>query len=280
MSASKARKPRGVLAAGGVLDRIVDAKLQRLVQAKARLPLDQLIAKCMSIGPSRARQSFAASISVTNRVNIIAELKHRSPSKGVIRADIDLVQIAKGYVRHGAAALSVLCEEDFFGGALDHLKAVRQCTRTPLLRKDFLFDEYQVYEAVTAQADAVLLIVALLDDALLAGLIELARAIGIDALVEAHTAAEVERAVRAGARIIGINNRNLKTFKVDLHTSLELARLAPPDVVLVSESGIATSDDIRRLRAAGYCAFLVGEHFMRAADPGSALQRLIADASD
>ena len=275
MSASKARKPRGVLTTGGVLDRIVDAKVKRLVQAKARLPLDQLIAKCMSIGPSRARQSFAASISVTNRVNIIAEIKHRSPSKGVIRADFDLVQVAKSYARHGAAALSVLCEEDFFGGALDHLKAVRQCTRTPLLRKDFLFDEYQVYEAVTAQADAVLLIVAILDDELLAGLIELARAIGIDALVEAHTAEEVERAVRAGARIIGINNRDLKTFKVELHTSLELARLAPPAVVLVSESGIATGDDIRRLRAAGYCAFLVGEHFMRAADPGAALQQLL-----
>jgi len=275
MSASKARKPKGVLTAGGVLDRIVKAKVERLAQTKARFPLDQLVAKCMSMGPSRARQSFSASISVTNRINVIAEIKHRSPSKGVIRANFDLVQVAKSYAQNGAAALSVLCEEDFFGGALDHLKAVRQCTRTPLLRKDFLFDEYQVYEAVTAQADAVLLIVAILDDELLARLIELARAIGIDALVEAHTAEELERAVRAGARIIGVNNRDLKTFKVDLRTSLELARLAPPDVVLVSESGIATRDDIRRLQAAGYCAFLVGEHFMRADDPGSALQQLL-----
>lgn len=279
MSASKARRPRGVLTAGGVLDRIVEAKAQRLAQAKTRVSLDQVIAECLAIGPSPAQQSFAASISATDRVNIIAEIKQRSPSKGVIRADFDPVRIAASYARNGAAALSVLCEEDYFGGSLEHLCAVRPRTRAPLLRKDFLFDEYQVYEAVAAHADAVLLIVAILDDGLLARLIELARATGIDALVEVHTRQELERAVRAGARIIGVNNRDLKSFKVDLQTSLELAQLAPPDAVLVSESGIATGDDIRRLQAAGYRAFLVGEHFMRADVPGAALRQLIADAS-
>ena len=280
MSASEAIKPKGVLSAGGVLDRIVEAKVKRLARAKRQLPLNQLITKCMAIGPSRARQSFRASISVTHRVNIIAEIKQRSPSKGVICADFDPVRIASKYAHGGAAALSVLCEEDFFGGSLDDLKAVRRKTRTPLLRKDFLFDEYQVYEAVAAHADAVLLIVAILDDELLAHLITLARAMGIDALVEAHTEDEFDRAVRAGARIIGVNNRDLKTFNVDLRTSVKLAQLAPADVILVSESGIATGAEIRRLQAAGYCAFLIGEHFMRANDPGSALQQLIPDASN
>ena len=212
------------------------------------------------------------------RTSIIAEIKHRSPSKGVIREEFDPEAIAASYDKEGAAALSVLTEEDFFGGSLAHLRAVRERTSLPLLRKDFLFDEYQIHEALAAGADALLLIVAILEDELLADLIALASELKIEALIEVHTAREMERAVAAGARLLGVNNRDLTTFNVEIETSERLASLAPRDVVLVSESGINTGQDIRRLRHAGYHAFLIGEHFMRAPDPGDALKRLVASA--
>jgi indole-3-glycerol phosphate synthase len=172
-----------------------------------------------------------------------------------------------------------LTEEDFFEGSLKHLRAVRARVELPLLKKDFVFDEYQLREALNAGADAVLLIVAILEDFQLARLIALARELGLDALVEVHSADEMRRAIGAGASIIGINNRDLITFNVDLGTSIELARLAPQDAILVSESGINTGDDVRRLRAAGFSAFLVGEHLMRADDPGEALERLIDESN-
>ena len=227
-----------MLAAGGVLDRIVEAKAIRLAEAKRNAPLEQVIAQC----GARAHRSFAESIAKPERVNIIAEIKHRSPSKGIIREDFNPASIAESYERAGAAAMSVLAEEDFFGGSLDHLRAIRQRVNTPLLRKDFIFDEYQIYESVAAGADAVLLIVAVLDDELLARLIELASEAGIDALVEVHTADEMKRATIAGARIIGVNNRDLTTFAVDLNTSFRLAQLAPAEAILVSESGIKTGE--------------------------------------
>jgi indole-3-glycerol phosphate synthase len=189
------------------------------------------------------------------------------------------VRIAKSYAKAGAAALSVLTEEDFFGGSLDHLKEVRRSVSLPLLRKDFIFDEYQLYESVLAGADAVLLIVSILEDESIASLHGLAGELGVDALVEVHSALEMERATRLAASIIfGVNNRDLTTFNVDLDTSIELAPLAPAGAIVVSESGINTGSDIHRLKSAGFNGFLVGEHFMRAEDPGAALSQLIDEA--
>lgn len=270
-------KPRGLLSAGGVLDRIVEAKAARLEEAKRATPLESLAG-----GAARAsnyvRRSFAEALARTDRINVIAEIKRRSPSRGIIREDFDPVRIAKSYESGGAAALSVLCEEDFFDGSLDHLKAARAAVELPVLRKDFIFDEYQLVEAAAAGADAVLLITAILDDELLGKLLTVSRQLRLDALVEVHSRDEMDRAVRAGAKIIGVNNRDLTTFEVDLNTSIELAAAAPSEVILVSESGISRGSDIRRLKEAGFGAFLIGERFMRADEPGRSLRELIAEA--
>lgn len=269
----------GVRASGGILDKIVQAKVQRLDEAKRRTPIEELERDVAPRASSLAAKSMIASLRSRERINIIAEIKQRSPSKGIIRADFNPGWIAERYAMSGAAAISVLTEEDFFEGSLKHLRAVRGRVELPLLRKDFVFDEYQLHEALKEGADAVLLIVAILEDFQLARLIALARELGLDALVEIHSADEMRRAVGAGASIIGVNNRDLTTFNVDLETSIELARLAPRDSILVSESGINTAGDVRRLREAGFNAFLVGEHLMRANDPGEALERLIAEAN-
>jgi len=246
-----------------------------LDEAKRRAPIGEVTAKALAALPGE--RSLAAALRQSDRVNVIAEIKRRSPSKGIICEDFDPVRIAESYAKGGAAALSVLCEEDFFGGSLEHLEAVRG-VGLPLLRKDFIFDTYQLYESRVAGADALLLIVAVLEDNLLARLIGLANELGLDALVEVHSADEMTRAARASASIIGINNRDLTTFNVDLDTSIQLAPLAPEDAILVSESGINTGSDIRRLRSAGFGAFLVGEHLMRAQHRGEALRRLIEEA--
>ena len=272
-------KPKGILAAGGVLDRIVDARAQRVSDLKRAHPISGLLTRDDE-RPTRPRPSMSAALSRQGSTNIVAEIKHRSPSKGVIREEFDPVAIASSYEKAGAAALSVLTEEDFFGGSLAHLRAVRERVGLPLLRKDFHFDEYQLHEALAAGADAVLLIVAILEDELLTDLITLAYELKLDALVEVHNAAEMERAVESGARLIGVNNRDLRTFDVDLKTSVDLASVAPRDAILVSESGIHNGQDINRLKRAGYNAFLVGEHFMRAADPGDALKQLVASAEN
>ena len=264
-------RPEGVIAAGGILDRIVEAKAARLKESKLLNPI---------VPTARARKSgvsFVERLSRKGVTNIIAELKSRSPSKGIIREDYNPPLIADSYLVGGAAALSVLTEEDFFGGSLDHLHSLNQIN-LPLLRKDFIFDEYQIHEAFFAGADAVLLIVAILDDELLAKLIRLADRLQIAALVEVHTASEMERAVAAGAVVIGVNNRDLTTFNVNLKTSLRLASLAPPGTILVSESGINSAKEIALLKSAGFSAFLIGEHFMRAGDPGEALRRLIEES--
>ncbi len=272
MTTKQTNLPRGVLAAGGVLDRIVEAKVKRLNEAKRRTPLEQV--KNLA---ARKLNSFRAALT-RGGVNVIAEIKHRSPSKGIIREDFDPVRIAESYANAGAAALSVLVEEDFFGGSLEHLRAIRRRVDLPLLRKDFIFDDYQLYESASAGADAVLLIVAILEDELLARLIRSAGELGLDALVEVHSAVEMNRAAQAGATIVGVNNRDLTTFAVDLDTSIHLARLAPDGAILVSESGINSGSDIRHLKLAGFSAFLVGEHLMRAKDPGAALRQLISEA--
>ena len=271
-------KLSGVRAAGGILDRIVEAKARLLEEAKRRAPIDRLATSATSLTSSREPNSLTRTLSRSNTINIIGEIKHRSPSKGIICPDFDPVRIAESYSDTGAAALSVLTEEDFFGGSLDHLRAIHQVVTLPLLRKDFIFDEYQVYESVLAGADAVLLIVAILEDDLLARLVELSAKLGLDALVEVHSGPEMERASQAGASLIGVNNRDLRTFSVDLNTSVKLAGLAPDDAILVSESGINTGADIGRLRSAGFNGFLVGEHLMRASDPGAALRELIEEA--
>lgn len=268
----------GVRSAGGILDRIVEAKAKRLTDTMGRVPISELIERVSTAPRSRASHSFAAAVRRRDRVTIIAEIKKQSPSKGVIREDFDPAGLAESYVSGGAAALSVLAEEDFFGGSLEHLKVIRNRVALPLLRKDFIIDEYQLYESVLAGADAVLLIVAILEDEPLAKLIGLAGELGVDALVEVHNAGEMKRAARAGAGIIGVNNRDLTTFSVDLSTSVELVRIAPRDAILISESGINTASDIRRLRSAGFSACLVGERLMRADDPGAALKDLIDEA--
>jgi indole-3-glycerol phosphate synthase len=264
----------GVLSAGGVLDRIVEAKAERLGRTMLQKPLDLLTGE---VRTSKPRSSFAERLLKNQPVSVIAEIKHRSPSRGVIREAFDPVKIAASYTSAGAAALSVLTEEDFFAGSLDHLVLARSRAKIPLLRKDFIFDEYQVYESAIAGADAILLIVAILDDELLKQLITLSSQLGLDALVEVHTEAEMRRGLDAGAQVVGVNNRDLTTFTVTLETSMKLAQMAPPDITLVSESGIQSGEDIFRLKQAGFTAFLIGEHLMRAEDPGARLKELIAE---
>ena len=210
---------------------------------------------------------------------MIAETKRRSPSRGVLREDYDPVAIARGYAAAGAAAISVLTEPTFFDGSLDHLTAVRAAVDVPVLRKDFVISEYQLLEARAAGADAVLLIVAALRPAELKVLHDHARRHGLDVLVEAHDATELSIAIDAGARIIGVNNRNLRTLQVDVQASEALMALMPTDVIAVSESGLKTAADITRLKSLGYRAFLIGERFMTAADPGAALSELTGGAS-
>jgi indole-3-glycerol phosphate synthase len=206
---------------------------------------------------------------------IIAEVKKASPSKGVIRADFEPLALAQTYAANGAAAISVLTERKFFQGSLDYLRLIREHVRLPLLRKDFLFDPYQVYEARAYGASAVLLIVAILSDGQLAELGTLARTLGLDCLVEVHDEAELERALAYGVQLLGINNRDLRTFRTTLATSERLMRLIPPGVTVVSESGLSRSEQLSRLESLGVRAFLIGETFMAAPDPGVPLRALL-----
>ncbi|MEO7192033.1 MAG: indole-3-glycerol phosphate synthase TrpC [Vicinamibacterales bacterium] len=225
---------------------------------------------------ARHGEAFRASLRQPG-IRIIAECKRRSPSRGVLRREYDPGAIAEGYAAHGAAAISVLTEPSFFDGALEHLHAVRARVPLPLLRKDFIVTEYQVFEAAAAGADAVLLIVAALDDGTLCRLMDLARTFGLAPLVEVHDTDELGRALRAGADIIGVNSRNLRTLQVHPSVLEELAPLIPADVVAVAESGLKTAADLIRLRQVGYSAFLIGERFMTEPDPGAALGRLRDD---
>jgi indole-3-glycerol phosphate synthase len=226
-----------------------------------------------------AVRPFARALARPGRISVIAEHKRRSPSRGAIREDLRPADVARGYEQGGAAALSVLTDEPFFGGQLAHLAEARAAASLPVLRKDFVVDPWQVWEARAAGADAVLLIVAALDDAGLRSLLDAAHEVGMDALVEVHDGAELERALEAGARLVGVNNRDLRTLAVSLETSLSLAERIPDDVVAVAESGIRTGSDLRRLREAGFDASLIGEHLMSAPDPGTALRRLLEEAS-
>jgi indole-3-glycerol phosphate synthase/phosphoribosylanthranilate isomerase len=259
-----------------VLDRILARTREAVQERRRQMPLERLQ---RSAPTPTGRRSFAQAVSQPGRVNLIAEFKRRSPSRGVIREDMHPVNAAQAYEIGGAAALSVLTEEQFFGGSLQDLSEARAATFLPTLRKDFVVDPYQVWEAWYAGADAVLLIVAALDDAALGRLLGVAGEVGIDALVEVHDRAELERALRAGARLVGVNNRDLRTMDVSLETGLELAELIPDDVIAVAESGIRGPGELRMLREAGYDAFLVGEHLMLAPDPAAAVEALIRESS-
>lgn len=255
-----------------ILSQIVARKRERLADAKRQRPFAALRE---AVKPHPDPPRFSAALN-REGLNIIAEVKRRSPSKGVIRADFDPVAVASNYAANGAAAISVLTEEDYFDGSLDHLRAVRAVTDVPLLRKDFVFDEYQIFEALDAGADAILLIAAMLDGAEFNDLMQAAYALGLDVLVEVHDREETEKVLRYDVRLLGVNNRNLRTFDTTLDTSVELARDLPHALTLVSESGIRTRADIDRLRAAGFHAFLIGEELMRAGDEGAALKALVS----
>jgi indole-3-glycerol phosphate synthase len=258
------------------LARIVERRKERLAEAKHLRPLEVVRREAVAARAYAMPHAFRAAIADAGRLNVVAEFKRASPSKGEIRGSASPVETALAYERGGAAAVSVLTEEDNFRGSLVDLYEVKRSTRLPVLRKDFILEEYQVFESAAARADALLLIVAALDDATLARLVGLTEnEMGMDALVEVHTADEIDRARKAGAKIVGVNNRDLRTFEVTLETSIELAKLAPADALLVSESGIRDAADIERLRASGYNAFLVGETLMRAGRPDEELRMLI-----
>lgn len=224
-----------------------------------------------------AARGFAAALR-TRPLTCIAEFKRRSPSAGWIRQQASVEEIAPAYVRAGAAALSVLTDEPFFGGTLSDLERARACVDVPLLRKDFVVDPYQILEARAAGADAILLIVAALDDELLKSLAAEAERVGVDALVETHDEDEIERARRMGARLIGINHRDLRTFKMDMTLAERMRARIPADCVVVAESGLRSADDLVRMQRAGIDAVLVGESLMRTPDPGAALTELLGGA--
>ncbi len=262
---------------GDLLAAIV-AATRRIVEVReAREPLAALARRADRV--ERGGKRLLSALTRLDRVNVIAECKRRSPSRGVLRAEYDPVAIARGYVDAGAAAISVLTEPTFFDGSLEHLAAIRAAVDAPLLRKDFIVSEYQLLEAKAAGADAVLLIVAALRPSELASLLASATTLGLDALVEAHNGDEVTIALTAGARIVGVNNRNLRTLEVDVEASERLIGQIPEDVVAVSESGLRSAEDLVRLQALGYRAFLIGERFMVEADPGAALRGLLNAAS-
>jgi indole-3-glycerol phosphate synthase len=256
---------------GTILDKIVEARRASVAHRKRVLPDVPLKMAAEKNEPAR---DFAGAL-LRDGFNVIAELKKASPSKGLLRENFQPGPLAAELAAAGAAALSVLTEEEFFQGSLGDLKAAKKAAAVPILRKDFIVDPWQVWEARAAGADAFLLITAILNDELLRELLELGRSLGMEPLVEVHSRAEIERAVAAGARIVGVNNRDLRDFNVRIETSLELIEAIPEECVAVSESGLRTHEDLARLRRAGFDAFLVGEHLMRYAEPGGPLRELI-----
>jgi indole-3-glycerol phosphate synthase len=257
-----------------ILRKILARKAEEITERARRTPLAEL-KKHLAQAP--APRGFLKAIRnrlATGQPAVIAEIKKASPSKGLLRADFRPAEIARSYERHGATCLSVLTDADFFQGSDEHLKQAREACALPVLRKDFTMDAYQVYEARVLGADAILLIVAALDDAQLRELAELIAELGMDTLVEVHDAAELERALALPAPLIGINNRDLRTFQTSLETTLDLLGKIPPGRVVITESGIHVPADVARLRARGVNVFLVGEAFMKADDPGMKLQEL------
>jgi indole-3-glycerol phosphate synthase len=256
---------------GTVLDRILDARRAEVDRRKRVLPETALKYGVKAATPLR---DFSGALSRAG-LNVIAELKPASPSRGVLRDPFDPVTLARGLEAAGAAALSVLTEPEFFHGSLKNMRDARKETELPALRKDFIFDPWQVWETRANDADSFLLIVAALNDGLLRELIALGRELGMEPLIEVHTAQELDRAIAAEARIIGVNNRDLKTLDVRVETSFELVERIPDGCIAVSESGLRARDDLVRLHAAGFDAFLIGEQLMVAAEPAAALAELL-----
>ena len=256
-----------------ILHKIVTRKKKDLAEAKKRVPLKEIQGRVGTSPPPMDMKSALTSSS--KPIRIIAEVKKASPSKGVIREDFDPVVIAETYETYGASAISILTEENFFCGSLNYLKAIRNVTGIPLLCKDFIFDDYQVYQARTHGADAFLLIAAILDNDELARLLRLGRGMGMEAIVEVHDFKELRRVLHTGVEIIGINNRDLRTFKTDIETTIELLRGVPEDRIVVSESGINTCEDISKLKQSGADAFLIGESLMREANIAEKLSELL-----
>lgn len=259
-----------------ILDKIIENKRSEVERAKISKPVDLLKSELQDLEKTRG---FYQSIRPDGTTKVIAEIKCASPSKGVLRPDFNPVEISKSYARGGASAISVLTDSRFFKGSLNHLRDIRYSVEIPLLRKDFIIDHYQVYESRFYGADAILLIVAALDSTILKELLELAHSLDMDAIVEIHNEAELHKAIQVGSDIIGINNRNLKTFDVSLETSLRLCRLIPGDKIVISESGISSVDDIKRLRSAGINVLLIGETFMRSPEPGEELRKLLSECN-
>ena len=264
------------------LSEIVARKRQVVERLRASSAADGLHAQALEVrknaAPHRVRQALDTA---SPELKIIAEFKRASPSVGMIRSDLSPVDVARHYERGGACAISVLTDEEYFGGSIDDLSAVRSSTRLPVLRKDFIIDPIQIYQAAIAGADAVLLIVAALGDYSLGKLRNVAEnELGLDALIEVHTSEELRRALNAGAKIIGVNNRDLQTFEVSLSTSEQLISEAPADCVVISESGLRSTEQLSYLHGLGFRGFLIGEQLMRAKNPEIALRDMLAHAND
>ncbi len=255
-----------------ILDEIIAYKKQELADTRRRVPLSEVKAKALDARPARG---FEKALSAGTGIRLIAEVKKASPSKGVIREDFDPVDISKTYAKSGAHCLSVLTEKKYFQGKLEYLGDIRKAVELPLLRKDFIIDEYQIFEARSAGADAILLIAACLERQQLEDLIGVSRETGLDVLVESHTYKELDRALLAGATLVGINNRDLQSFSVSLQTTLDLLKDIPDDRIVISESGVKTRDDVLKLQRAGVDAILVGESLMREKDIGKKVKELL-----
>ena len=254
-----------------ILDDIIAHKRREVSEAKAHTPLEKLRKSAIPHKPG----TFTEAISAKNRTCLIAEVKKASPSRGVLRADFNASELARIYAENGASAISVLTDAKYFQGSVSHLKEAKAAARLPVLRKDFVIDEYQLWESADMGADAILLIVAALSETQLRDYVRVASEVGLDALVEIHDKRQLDSALEAGARIIGINNRDLRTFRTDLQVTLQLAPEVPHGNIIVSESGIHTREDVRKVAEAGVNAILVGEALVTSADISKKIQELI-----
>jgi indole-3-glycerol phosphate synthase len=257
-----------------ILIKILDRKREEIAERLPQVSIEQLKKQCKSAEPVRGFIKAIESKIANNQSAVIAEIKKASPSKGILREHFKPAEIAQTYAEHGAACLSILTDKDFFQGSEDYLQQARAACSLPVIRKDFIIDPYQIYEARAINADCILLIVSALDDETLQGLFDLADELTMDVLMEVHDSDEMRRALKTGARLIGVNNRNLRTFATSLDTTLSMLDMVNENHILVTESGIHTKQDVQLMRDNNVNAFLVGEAFMRADDPGEKLAEL------